>query len=321
MLDIAPHLREQAVSFAVAITPHLAELIDVDPTGAIARQFVPSVAETRILPNELYDPIGDDPHTPVKGIVHREPDRVLLKPVTICAAYCRFCFRRDQLGDVGGVLTDAELDAALDYIRATPAIWEVILSGGDPLVLSPRRLRYIMDALAAIPHVGTIRIHTRQPVADPDTITAELIDSLKCGKTVWVALHCNHSDELTPKTRAAITAIADVGIPLVSQTVLLKGINDDVATLDALFRRFIELRIKPYYLHHGDLARGTSHFRTSIVDGQSLMRDLRKQLSGLAIPGYMLDIPGGHGKVPVDPVYLHGDMVEDPRGGKHIYGE
>ncbi len=306
-----------AISFATLITPHLAELIDAAPDGAIARQFMPSLAENTILPEELHDPIGDDPHTPVKGIVHREPDRVLLKPVTVCAAYCRFCFRREQLGDNGGVLSDAELDTALDYIRATPGIWEVILSGGDPLVLSPRRLKYIIDALASIAHVGTIRIHTRQPVSAPETITPELVATLKCSKAVWVAVHCNHRDELTEKTRAALTLLADAGIPLVSQTVLLKGVNDDVETLDALFRRFVELRIKPYYLHHGDLARGTSHFRTSIVEGQTLMRDLRARLSGLALPTYMLDIPGGHGKIPVGPVYLENGTLEDPRGGHH----
>ena len=310
---------DNKVDFATLITPHLAELIDADPNGAIARQFVPSVAENTILPEELHDPIGDEPHTPVKGIVHREPDRVLLKPVTVCAAYCRFCFRREQLGDHGGILTDAELDAALDYIRHTPSIWEVILSGGDPLVLSPRRLGHIVRALNEIPHIGTIRIHTRQPIAAPDTVTRELVEALAGDKPVWIAVHCNHPDELTPPTRAALKRLADAGYPLVSQSVLLKGVNDDIAILDNLFRRFVELRIKPYYLHHGDLARGTSHFRTSIVDGQRLMRDLRAQLSGLALPAYMLDIPGGHGKVPVGPVYLQGNTVEDPRGERHNY--
>ncbi len=308
-----------ASEFASLITPHLAELIDADPDGAIARQFVRSPAENMVLPHELPDPIGDAPHTPVKGIVHREPDRVLLKPVTVCAAYCRFCFRREQLGDKGGALNKAELDAALDYIGRTPGIWEVILSGGDPLVLSPRRLKYIVDVLAGIDHVGTIRIHTRQPVVAPESITPELVMALRGPKPVWIALHCNHPDELTPPTRAAVARLADAGLPLVSQTVLLKGTNDNVATLDALLRRFVELRIKPYYLHHGDLARGTSHFRTTLLDGQTLLRTLRGQLSGLALPAYMLDIPGGHGKVPVGPAYLDGDTVEDPRGEKHYY--
>ncbi len=310
----------EAAVFAEAITPHLASLIDPhDPNDPIARQFLYSAAEQTILPDELGDPIGDQPHSPVKGVVHREPDRVLLKPLQLCAAYCRFCFRREQIGPDQGLLSDAELDAALAYIRDTPAIWEVILTGGDPLVLSPRRLKHIVEALSDIAHVGVIRFHTRQPVSNPEAVTPALIEALRSRKAVWGAIHCNHVREVTPATRAALARLVDAGIPLVSQSVLLKGVNDTAEALDALFRLFVELRIKPYYLHHGDLARGTSHFRTTIMEGQALMRTLRTQLSGLALPLYMLDIPGGAGKVPVGPQYLQDGTVEDPRGGRHPY--
>ena len=311
--------RASLARFAQAITPHLAELIEQDPDGPIARQFVASDAEARFAPAETADPIGDVPHSPVPGIVHREPDRVLLMPTRVCAAYCRFCFRGEMLGPEQGLLGEADLAGALAYIAAHPRIWEVILSGGDPLVLSPRRLQRVMAALNGIAHVGTIRIHTRQVVADPASITPELVAALKGAKPVWVAVHVNHADELTPPTLRALASLADAGLPLVAQTVLLRGINDDADTLDTLFRRLVENRVKPYYLHHGDMARGTAHFRTTIVEGQRLMRDLRTRLSGLALPLYMLDIPGGAGKVPVGPVYLEGDRVTDPRGGVHRY--
>ena len=310
----APHLAE-------TITPHLASLIEAgNAADPIALQFLYDPAEEKADLAELADPIGDVPHSPVEGIVHREPDRVLLQPIRMCAAYCRFCFRREQIGPDEGPLADSDLDRALDYIRADGRIWEVILTGGDPLLLSPRRLKRIVEALSAIDHVGTIRFHTRLPIAQPAAITAELIDALASPKAVWGAIHCNHVREVTPETRRALARLVDAGIPLVSQTVLLKGINDRVETLDALFRLLVELRIKPYYLHHGDLARGTAHFRTTIVEGQSLLRTLRAQLSGLALPAYMLDIPGGAGKVPVGPVYLDGDTVTDPRGSVHAYG-
>jgi lysine 2,3-aminomutase len=217
-------------------------------------------------------------------------------------------------------LSPEALDGAFAYIAERPAIWEVIVTGGDPLVLSPRRLRDLGGRLAAIGHVKVVRFHTRVPVVEPATVTADLVQALKAsGKAVWVAVHANHPDELTDDARAACGRLIDAGVPLVSQTVLLRGINDDAVTLEALMRGFVETRIKPYYLHHGDLAPGTGHFRTSIAEGQALMRELRGGLSGLAQPTYVLDIPGGHGKSPVGPAYVHGDEVEDPNGGRHIY--
>jgi lysine 2,3-aminomutase len=317
-----PALEAVAARYAVAVTPAMAELIDpTNDDDPIGRQFIPSPEELVASPGEDPDPIGDDVHSPVEGIVHRYPDRVLLKPTHTCAVYCRFCFRREVVGPEGlSNLTPAQLDAAVAYIAGRPEIWEVIVTGGDPFVLSPRRLGDLMDRLEAIPHVRIVRFHTRVPAVDPETVTPELVAALKRStKTVYVALHANHARELTPAARAACARIIDAGIPMLSQTVLLRGVNDDAETLSGLMRTFVELRIRPYYLHHGDHAPGTAHLRTTLAEGQAIMRALRGTLSGLAQPTYVLDIPGGHGKVPVGPGYVAGDTVEDPNGTAHTY--
>jgi lysine 2,3-aminomutase len=315
-----PELERVAARYAVAITPALTDLIDTsDPDDPIARQFVPSAAELDVLPGEDADPIGDHPHSPVPGIVHRYPDRVLFKLVHVCAVYCRFCFRREMVGPgKDNALSDSAYRAALDYIRAHDEIWEVILTGGDPLMLSPRRLGEIMADLAGIDHVKIIRLHTRVPVADPERISEEMVAALKvAGATTWVALHANHARELSPGVRAACARLVDAGIPMVSQSVLLRGVNDSVAALSDLMRALVECRIKPYYLHHGDLAPGTSHLRTTLAEGQALMRELRGRVSGLCQPDYVLDIPGGAGKSPVGPNYLVAvqNTAADPREG------
>jgi len=300
-------LERVVARYAVAVTPDVAALIDRDdPQDPIARQYVPTAAELEAAPGENPDPIGDDIHAPVRGIVHRYPDRVLLKLVHVCAVYCRFCFRREMVGPGKETALSAEAyGAALAYIRANPQIWEVILTGGDPLMLTPRRLAEVIADLASIDHVKVIRLHTRVPVADPGRVTADLVGALSTpGATVWVALHANHPRELSSNARAACAKLIDAGIPMVSQSVLLRGVNDDAATLEALMRAFVECRIKPYYLHHGDLAPGTAHLRTTLEAGQDLMRALRGRVSGLCQPDYVLDIPGGHGKVPVGPGYL-----------------
>jgi len=300
-------LEKVAARYAIAVTPDLVALIDVnDPNDPIARQFVPTAAELSSQPGELADPIGDHAHSPVAGIVHRYPDRVLLKLVHVCAVYCRFCFRREMVGPgKATALSQDAYHAALDYIRAHAEIWEVILTGGDPLMLAPRRLAEIMADLAAIDHIRIIRIHTRVPVADPARVSPEMITALKVeGATTWVALHANHARELTDRARAACAGIVEAGIPMVSQSVLLRGVNDNAAALEALMRAFVECRIKPYYLHHRDLAPGTSHLRTTLEHGQELMRALRGRVSGLCQPEYVLDIPGGHGKAPAGPNYL-----------------
>jgi lysine 2,3-aminomutase len=316
--DIAA-LERVAAEYAVAITPALTELIDpADAADPIARQFVPAAAELVTGPEELSDPIGDDAHSPVEGVVHRYPDRVLLKPVHVCAVYCRFCFRRAMVGPgKTRALSPAALEAALGYIRRHDEIWEVILTGGDPLVLSPRRLRAVMREIGAIDHVKVIRTHTRLPVADPERITGEMVRALKAGGTAsYVVLHANHPRELTPAARAACARLVDAGIPMLSQSVLLRGVNDDAETLAALMRAFVESRIKPYYLHHGDLAPGTAHLRTTIAEGRALMRGLHGRVSGLCQPNYVLDIPGGHGKAPIGSDYL---AEVDEQGAERCY--
>ncbi len=316
-----------AERYAVAVTPAMAALIDrSDPADPIARQFVPDPAELTTLPEERDDPIGDLAHSPVEGIVHRYPDRVLLKAVHVCPVYCRFCFRREMVGPQGlGTLAPEAMDSAFAYIADHPEIWEVILTGGDPLVLSPRRLSEIMERLAAIDHVKIVRFHTRVPVVEPDRVDEALIAALEAsGKTAYVALHANHPRELTEAARAACARLVDAGIVMISQSVLLKGVNDDPDTLAALMRAFVETRVKPYYLHHPDLAPGTSHFRLSIEEGQRLVAGLRGRISGLCQPTYILDIPGGYGKAAIGAGTITATAegcyaVSDFRGEEHRY--
>ncbi len=319
-------LKKVAARYAIAVPAAMAELIDSrvknDP---IALQIIPSKKELITTPEEHADPIGDFAHTPVAGVVHRYPDRVLMKVHSACAVYCRFCFRREMVGPGGDTMTETDIDAALAYIRDHPEIWEVILTGGDPLVLSPKRLAKILDALDAIDHVQIVRVHTRLPVAAPERITDELVDVFTQRRaTVYVAVHTNHSKELSAATVAACDRLTRAGIPLVGQSVLLKGVNDTTDALEDLFRAMVKARIKPYYLNHPDLAPGTSHFRVSFETGQQLMKELRGRISGLCLPTYILDIPGGYGKVPVGPTYLQpsGDgamVVEDVNGIHHTY--
>jgi lysine 2,3-aminomutase len=319
-------IQEVARRYAVAVSPHLLSLVDTaDPNDPIARQFLPSLEELNTLPEELADPIGDAAHSPVAGLVHRHPDRVLFKVVSACPVYCRFCFRREMIGPgKENALSKDAFEAALAYIARHPEIWEVILTGGDPFILSPRRIAEITGRLAAIAHVKVIRWHTRVPVTDPERVSDALVAALQApGATSYVAVHANHSREFSPAAIKAIARLAKSGVPLVSQSVLLKGVNDDSETLAALMRAFVENRIKPYYLHHPDLAPGTSHFRLGIAQGLELMRELRLLLSGLAMPTYMLDIPGGFGKVPLESGAVEkaegGWRIRDGRGQWHRY--
>jgi lysine 2,3-aminomutase len=319
-------LADVAARYAVAITPAMADLIDRDdPHDPIARQFVPDARELDQQPEERADPIADDPFTPVEGVVHRYPDRVLLKVVNACAVYCRFCFRREMVGPGRGGLSPAALAAAFDYIAGHPQIWEVILSGGDPLVLSARRIQEVVKRLAAISHVKVIRVHSRVPAVAPERIDAALVRALCTDKATFLVLHANHPRELTKEARAACGRLIDAGIPMLSQSVLLRGVNDDVDTLGALMRTLVECRIKPYYLHHADLAPGTGHLRTTIAEGQALMRGLRGRFSGLCQPTYVLDIPDGYGKSPIGPNYVSADgaeqtaVIEDFTGRRHSY--
>lgn len=315
-------------NYAIALTASIASLIDAaDPSDPIARQFIPDLAELAVRSDERADPIGDSAFSPVEGVVHRYPDRVLLKLLHICPVYCRFCFRRSVVGPKSpAYLGPKALSTAIGYIAGHPEIWEVILTGGDPLTMSARRLADIMARLKTIDHVKIIRLHTRVPIADPTKITARLIDSLRSsGKTIYVALHANHPRELSEAARAACARLIDAGIPLLSQSVLLAGVNDDIETLTDLMRAFVAARIKPYYLHQLDLAPGTAHFRVPIAKGRDLMRQLRGRVSGLCQPEYVLDLPGGHGKSPIGPNYLTetgpGETyrVADYKGQSHLY--
>ena len=306
-----------AARYAVAIPPALAALIAA-PDDPIGRQFVPDPAELVTAPHESADPIADEALSPIKGIVHRYPDRALLKPLLACPVYCRFCFRREQVGPDGGVLSEAELAACYTWLAARPAISEVILTGGDPLMLSPRRLRGIVATLSAIPHIDILRVHTRVPVADPERLTEDLAEALDTEKSMFLVVHANHSREFTEAARAALRRVQARAIPVLGQSVLLRGVNDSAQALEDLFRAMLAARVKPYYLHQLDPAPGTARFHVPIEEGQRLLADLRGRVTGLAWPTYVLDIPGGHGKVPVGPGYLDaGGHVRDPAGRRH----
>ena len=321
-------LEEVSRRFAIGVTPTMADLIEPhNPADPIAMQFIPDVRELEQHPTDTGDPIGDRRHSPLTGIVHRYPDRLLLTPIHVCPVYCRFCFRRETVGKPEhALLSDSELAAALDYIRNHQEVWEVILSGGDPLLLSPRRLTAIIKALNEIEHVGVIRVHTRVPVVDPARISQRRIAALRSATALYVVLHSNHARELTADARAACARLVDAGIPMLSQTVLLKGINDDPDTLEELLRMLVANRIKPYYLHHADRTAGTGHFRTSIKHGRAIVKSLRGRVSGLCQPTYVLDIPGGAGKVPLESGWVEregqsGYQFTDHRGLQHAYDD
>ncbi|AGT07255.1 lysine-2,3-aminomutase-like protein [Paracoccus aminophilus] len=323
--DEAARLEEVAAEFRLRISAEMHGAVRAgDPRDPVAAQFVPDARELQIRPEELADPIGDEAHSPVPGLTHRYPDRVILHVTHSCEVYCRFCFRREVVGE-DGALPEPQLDAALAYIAATPAIREVILTGGDPMVFSARRMAGLMARLGAIAHLDLLRIHTRVPVVAPHRIDAAMIAALRsAGRPVWLVIHTNHAQELTEAAAQALNRLADAGIPLLSQSVLLKGINADPASLEDLFRALLRLRVKPYYLHHCDLARGTGHFRTTIAEGRAIIAALRGRLSGTALPTYVLDLPGGYGKVPL----MQQDVVEvlpglykirDWQGREHEY--
>ncbi|WDE98232.1 lysine-2,3-aminomutase-like protein [Lentisphaera profundi] len=294
-------IEKVAEQFQVSLSP---EVIKAFEHEEVRQQYLPSENELKILPEELRDPIGDQTFTPVKGITHRYPDRVLLKPLHTCSVYCRFCFRREKVGQADEILRQGELKKALNYIKDHKEIWEVILTGGDPLSLSAKKLSAILDELEAIEHVKIIRIHTRIPLVAPEKVTDELLEVLDREKATYLILHCNSHKELSDDVKKAIKRLSKSGLPLLSQSVLLKNINDSTEKLEKLFRSLLEIRVKPYYLHHPDLAQGTSHFRVSLENGRQITADLRKTLSGLAQPLYVLDVPGGLGKVPAGKEFI-----------------
>ncbi|UYH51301.1 lysine-2,3-aminomutase-like protein [Candidatus Kirkpatrickella diaphorinae] len=314
-------LRLVEARYDIAITPAFRDLIQSadDPIG---RQVIPRVEELDQAAFQMADPIGDARHTPVKGVVHRYEDRALLTPLLICPIYCRFCFRRERVGAEGGLLTDAELEAALGWFRQHPDVREVILTGGDPLMLSPRRLGRIIAALSDMAHIDIIRIHSRVPVADPERLTPALLDALSTEKALWLVTHVNHAAELSEAASQALRHVQKRGIPMLSQSVLLRGVNDSVEVMEALLRRLVRLGVKPYYLHHLDPAPGTEHFRVPVERGLNILRGLRGRVTGLAWPTYVMDIAGGYGKVPLGPHYLEAgptmmEGVTDPKGRHH----
>jgi lysine 2,3-aminomutase len=284
--------------YAISLTPAVQALI-ASPDDPVGLQYVPSPDEAVTQPWEEADPTADAAHSPVKGVVHRYPDRALLKPLLACPVYCRFCFRREAVGPDGGLLTEVELEAALQWFARTDAVREAILTGGDPLMLSPRRLGMILGRLAALPHIEIIRLHSRVPVADPGRVTAALVAALGQDKPVYLGVHANHEREFSPAAAEALARLAQAGIPLLGQSVLLRGVNSSAGALEALFRAMLRHRVKPYYLHQQDRAPGTARFEVPEAEGLALMAALRGRVSGLAQPTYVRETPGGGGKVPV----------------------
>jgi lysine 2,3-aminomutase len=310
--------------FRVGITPYYASLMDpVHPSCPIRMQALPAAAEADIRAEELRDPLGEDSHNPAPAVVHKYPDRVLFLVVDRCGIYCRHCNRRRLVGG-DDPPTTAELEAGLDYIARTRRIRDVLLSGGDPLLLSTRRLGYLLGRLRQIPHVETIRIGTRLPVVCPMRIDAELVATLRAHHPVFVNTHFNHVVELTPDAVRACEQLVDAGIPVGNQTVLLRGVNSSVRALRALMRALLRARVRPYYLFQGDTVVGTDHLRTPVEAAMRLYEGLRGWINGMAVPHLVLDAPGGHGKVPIVPSYLErvGDdevIVRTYRGERIAY--
>jgi len=291
--------------FRVDITPYFASLIDPDdPNCPIRRQVIPTGRELVAFDGMYVDSLNEDGHSPVAGLVHRYPDRVLMMVTTQCASYCRYCTRSRIVGDASAQFSRGDYDRQIDYIARTPQVRDVLLSGGDPLVLQPKVLEDILRRLQAIEHVEIIRIGSRVPVFLPQRITPELVAMLRQFHPLWMNIHFNHAKELTPEVAEAVARLADAGIPLGSQTVLLAGINDSVAVMQELAYKLVRNRVRPYYLYQCDLVEGAGHFRTTISKGIEIVEGLRGHISGYAIPTYVVDAPGGGGKIPVMPQYL-----------------
>ena len=298
-------VRSTCQHLRMSITPYFASLMDPDdPTCPIRRQVVPTIDEMVVSPDELRDPLSEDADSPVPGLVHRYPDRVLLLVTDQCAAYCRHCTRRRLVGVRDERMHWEEMQRAIQYIAEHPEVRDVLISGGDPLLLSESVLEPLLKGLRAIPHVEIIRIGTRTPVFLPQRITPELVAMLSKYHPLWINIHFNHPREVTPETAAACARLANAGIPLGSQTVLLRGINDCPHIIKDLMHAMLRNRVRPYYMYQCDLSQGISHFRTSINKGLEIIEHLRGHTSGLAIPTFCLDAPGGAGKVPIMPQYL-----------------
>jgi lysine 2,3-aminomutase len=289
----------------LGITPYYVGLLDPsDPTNPLRRTVVPVDDEFLRGPDEADDPLGEDGHSPVPGLVHRYPDRVLFLALDFCTTYCRYCTRSRVVGHGELAPSDQRLDAMFDYIRATPAIRDVLISGGDPLALADDKLDYILTRLREIPHVEFIRIGTKMPAVLPQRITPSLVRVLRKHHPIWMSVHFLHPAECTNEAFVACARLADAGVPIGSQTVLLKGVNDDVATMTELMQRLLLMRVRPYYLYQCDPISGSSHFRTSVQAGLDIIAGMRGHTTGYGVPTYVIDAPGGGGKIPLQPQYL-----------------
>jgi lysine 2,3-aminomutase len=290
---------------ALAITPYFFNLMDVtDPDCPIRRQVVPRIEEMSVAPWEMVDPCGEDEHMPVPGLVHRYPDRVLFLVTDRCAAYCRYCTRSRVVSGAGEQHLHTEFAAAIAYLRQHTEVRDVLLSGGDPLLFSDERLEHLLSQLRAIPHVEFLRIGTRIPIFLPQRITPELVAMLRKYHPLWMSIHANHPREATHEVREACGRLADAGVPLGNQTVLLRGVNDDPSVMKLLVHKLLMMRVRPYYMYQCDLVKGTHHLRTSVRRGLEIMEALRGHTTGYAVPQFVIDAPGGGGKVPVAPEYV-----------------
>lgn len=290
---------------AMAITPYFFNLIDpADENCPVRRQIIPRIEETTTASWEMLDPVGEDSHSPVPGLVHRYPDRVLFLVTDRCAAYCRYCTRSRLVSNASGYDFHPEFDRQIAYIAEHPEIRDVLLSGGDPLLFNDEKLEYLLSRLRAIPHVEFLRIGTRIPVFLPQRITPELCSMLKQFHPLFMSVHVNHPRELTTEVREALGRLSDAGIPLGNQSVLLKGVNDDPVTMKALVQKLLMCRVKPYYVYQCDLIAGSAHLRSSVAKGLEIMDSLRGHTTGYAVPQYVIDAPGGGGKVPINPGYI-----------------
>jgi lysine 2,3-aminomutase len=298
-------LRAERAGLPIGITPYYLSLADPhDPACPIRRQCVPHLAEEREVPGDMVDPLGEKAHEVASDLVCRYPDRALLLVSDRCSVYCRFCTRSRMVGAGGGARTLEQLAPAFQWLAEHPEVRDVIVSGGDPLVMSTDRLARVLERLRLIPSVETIRLATRTPVTLPSRITGELVEALRVYHPIWVMTHFNHPKELTVRAREACLRLVDAGFPVMNQTVLLRGVNDDKDTLEALFRGLVRWRVRPYYLLQADPVRGTGHLRTPIETGLRLMEALQGRLSGIALPKLIVDTPGGLGKVPISPDYV-----------------
>jgi len=290
---------------ALAVTPYFASLMDPsNPNCPIRRQAIPRIEEIRLSKNEMVDPLGEDNHSPVPGLVHRYPDRVLLLVTDQCAVYCRYCTRRRLVGSSERSITQGNFEEVLKYLKSHRKVRDVLLSGGDPLLLENERVEEILSRLRALPHIELLRIGTRVPVTLPQRITGGLVRMLKKYHPLMISIHFSHPKEITDQVRRACGELADGGIPLGSQTVLLKGINDKPYIMKKLVHELLKIRVRPYYIYQCDLAMGTEHFRTSVATGIQIMEKLRGHTTGYAVPTYVVDAPGGGGKIPLQPDYV-----------------